>query len=371
MERLRIEPRPDWEAQVESTGFKFYRPEHQICWDESVCYVFKPEEMTAIEAATNEVQGMCEAVIDNVVQNQRYSEFNIPQYAWELIEQSWHRRDKNIFGRLDFSYDGQQPPKLLEYNADTPFAMPEASIVQKQWLQQVWPGKAEFNNIHQSLVNAWRAFESPIHLISFEHPVKKEADVNIAYLAATIKEAGRIAKVVQLYKVLWDGEYFREPDNTIIQTVVKLYAWEHLIDDVYGNHAHQRTMQIIEPIWKMILSNKALLVLLWELFPDHPNLLPAFFSCERINGDYAKKPLFGRFGENITLSSNNGSISSGGNYAEGPYVYQKLHPLPNMDGNYPTIGSWLIEGRSVGVVIREDITPITNEDSRQVPYFID
>ena len=359
------------EAQVESTGFKFYRPEHQICWDESVCYVFKPQEIAALETATNEVERMCMAVVDNVVQYQRYGEFNIPEYAWDLIEQSWQRGDINIFGRLDFSYDGIQPPKLLEHNADTPFTMPEASIVQNQWLEQVWPDKGQFNSIHKSLVAAWRAFESPIHLVSFEDPIKKEADINIAYFAETIKEAGGIAKVVKLDKVLWDGHFFRDPDNTVIKTVVKLYAWENLINDVYGNYAHQRTMQIIEPIWKMILSNKALLVLLWELFPDHPNLLPAYFDCKHIKGDYAKKPLFGRFGENITLFSNNVSISSSGNYAEGPYIYQKLHPLRNWDGNYATIGSWLIEGRSVGIGIREDITPITNEDSRQVPHFID
>lgn len=371
MERLLIKPRSDWEAQVESTGFKFYRPEHQICWDESVCYAFKAHEIAALEAATNEVERMCVAVIDNVVQYQRYGELNIPERAWELIEQSWLRGDANIFGRLDFSYDGIQPPKLLEHNADVPLTMSEASIVQNQWLQQVWPGKGQFNNIHQSLVAAWRGFSSPIHLVSFEDPYLKETDLNIAYFAETIKEAGRIAKVVKLDKVLWDGQYFRDPDNTIIKTVVKLYAWEYLINDVYGNYAHQKTMQIIEPIWKMILSNKALLVLLWELFPDHPNLLPAYFDCKRINGDYAKKPLFGRLGENITLHSNNGSISSSGNYAEGPYIYQKLHPLKNRDGNYATIGSWLIEGRSVGIGIREDITPITNKDSRQVPYFID
>ncbi len=30
----------------------------------------------------------------------------------------------------------------------------------------------------------------------------------------------------------------------------------------------------LEPAWKSIISNKALLPLLWEMFPNHPNLLP-------------------------------------------------------------------------------------------------
>ena len=82
-----------------------------------------------------------------------------------------------------------------------------------------------------------------------------------------------------------------------------------------------------------------------------------------------KKPLLGRLGENITLSIQNAKISSNGNYSEGPFVYQKLHPLPKNDGNYATIGSWLIEGKSVGISVREDTTPIINDDSRFVSSF--
>lgn len=370
MERLVLKPRSDWRSQVESTGFKFYRPEHLICWDESVCYAFSEKEIATLEAASNEIEKMCVAVVDHVVQYQRYGELNIPEYAWGLIEASWQRGDKNILGRLDISYDGVQPPKLMEYNADTAIVLPETSIVQKQWLEQVWPGKSQFNTIHQSLIAAWRAFKSPIHLTTFEVPETIEVDLNIRYLAETIKQAGGIAKVVKIDTILWDGEYFRDADNTRIHTVVKLYPWEHLLEDAYGNYSHQTTMQIIEPIWKMILSNKGLLVLLWELFPDHPNLLPAFFDSKAIKGDYAKKPLLGRCGENITLCSSNGQITHDGSYSEGPFIYQKLHSLPNMDGNYPTIGSWLIEGKSVGIGIREDITPITNINSRFVPHFI-
>jgi glutathionylspermidine synthase len=56
---------------------------------------------------------------------------------------------------------------------------------------------------------------------------------------------------------------------------------------------------IQEPIWKMILSNKAVLPILWELFPNHPNLLPAYFTEEEAKMNlsehgYVKKPIFGK-----------------------------------------------------------------------------
>ncbi|MGB7443187.1 MAG: glutathionylspermidine synthase family protein [Coleofasciculaceae cyanobacterium] len=34
----------------------------------------------------------------------------------------------------------------------------------------------------------------------------------------------------------------------------------------------------LEPAWKLILSNKAILPILWELFPNHPNLLPSYYD---------------------------------------------------------------------------------------------
>ncbi|MAC45963.1 MAG: hypothetical protein CMI12_03810 [Oceanospirillum sp.] len=34
-------------------------------------------------------------------------------------------------------------------------------------------------------------------------------------------------------------------------------------------------VDFLEPIWKTVLSNKALLPMLWQMFLYHPNLLPA------------------------------------------------------------------------------------------------
>jgi glutathionylspermidine synthase len=37
-----------------------------------------------------------------------------------------------LYGRFDLAYRGDGPPKLLEYNADTPTALFEAAVV--QWI---------------------------------------------------------------------------------------------------------------------------------------------------------------------------------------------------------------------------------------------
>ena len=47
-----------------------------------------------------------------------------------------------IYGRFDLAFDGKGPPKLLEYNADTPTALLEAAVIQWSWLKdQVRDGR--------------------------------------------------------------------------------------------------------------------------------------------------------------------------------------------------------------------------------------
>lgn len=368
MERLSITPRTGWQSQVEALGFSIHTQYGEIYWDERACYRFDPQEIAALETATNEVEKMCIAVVDNVVQFQRYGELNIPECAWQLIEESWQRGDKNLIGRFDFSYDGIAPPKLLEYNADTPTSLPETSLVQKQWLEQVRPGCQQFNHIHASLVAAWPHFNAERIHLTYRETCEEEL-VNVNYLADTVIQAGLTPKLLPINKVLSNGQYFFDTEKTVITTLFKLFPWERLFNDVYRNNAHQTTMQIIEPIWKMILSNKTLLVLLWEMFPDHPNLLPAYFDRQRFKGDYVEKPLFGRVGENVSLYSSKGNIISDGIYKNGPFIYQQAHLAPNFDGNYPIIGSWVIAGEAAGIGVREDASPISNDDSRFVPHF--
>ena len=40
--------------------------------------------------------------------------------------------------------------------------------------------------------------------------------------------------------------------------------------------------RFIEPGWRVLLNSKGLLPVLWELFPDHPNLLPAYWSPRQL-----------------------------------------------------------------------------------------
>ena len=188
---------------------------------------------------------------------------------------------------------------------------------------------------------------------------------NVDYLRDTVTQAGFEAPFLFVDEIGWDGTRFADPGNRPIAAMFKLYPWEFLLRDSFGGHIGRAATRWIEPAWRLLLSGKGILALLWELFPDHPNLLPAFREPGRTGGLEIAKPLFGREGANIVAPG----LTTDGPYGSEGFVYQQWAPLPCVDGNYPVIGGWIVGGRPHGIGIREDATPITRDTSRFVPHF--
>ncbi len=169
----------------------------------------------------------------------------------------------------------------------------------------------------------------------------------------------------------WNGEQFTDNEENIIEHVFKLYPWEWLSNEEFGANIPVASTQWIEPAWKSILSNKGILPILWELFPHSPYILPCYFETPGNLKDYVKKPVYSREGANTSiLRDGKEIIATEGEYGEEGFVYQALAELPDCDGNYPVIGSWVIDGKAGGMGIRESNTLITNNFSRFIPHLI-
>ena len=190
-------------------------------------------------------------------------------------------------------------------------------------------------------------------------------------------QAGLETKFIFTDEIGWDltNPVFLDSENQPIRNIFKLYPWEWLtIEDFGKNITHDRNKaHWIEPSWKMLLSNKAILPVLWELNPGHPNLLETYFEADnfKLGINYAKKPLLSREGQNIQLVDYGSVIAeTPGEYGEEGFIYQELCLLPEFDKNYPLIGSWIIGQESAGIGIRESETLITDNLSRFVPHVI-
>ena len=53
-------------------------------------------------------------------------------------------------------------------------------------------------------------------------------------------------------------------------------------------------------------------------------------------------------------------FSTPGTYGQEGFIYQQLAPVPNFDGYYPILGSWIVGGEAAGMGIREATTLITD-----------
>jgi glutathionylspermidine synthase len=392
MRRLKINTRSDWQGRVERVGLTYHTlADGSPYWDESACWEFTSGEIDRIEAATTELQKLALDAGDAIMDQDRLKQMGIPDAAAPAIRAAWNGEPPALYGRFDLAYDGTTI-KLLEYNADTPTGLIEAAVAQWYWLKDCFPDADQFNSVHEKLIAKWKDLKdyatSPVY---FAHGGAEEDAMTVSYLQDTAHQAGISTRFIKMNEIGWDAkrECFVDLQSKVIGTLFKLYPWEWLLREPFGLNALSTlppesplqaygprkdkrswgTMLWIEPIWKMIWSNKALLAILWELNPGHELLLPAYLDGPQGLRSYVRKPLLGREGAGIAVVKD-GAVAAGsleGESQEG-YVYQELASMAEADGKQAVFGSWVIDGEPGGMGIRESSGPVTNNTSCFVPH---
>lgn len=371
MQRIPLTPRPDWQAKAEALGFTYHTHEKGPYWDESAHYVLSTREVDELEAAANALHQLCLEAAQVVIDRGWWSRVGIPDKAVPAILASWERDDPSLYGRFDLAYDGATPPKLLEYNADTPTALIEAAVVQWYWLQERFPQGDQFNSIHEKLIEAWRNVAAErVHFAALRD--LPEDTQTVTYLMDTCQQAGFQTRWTAIDEIGWDRVAGRFVDNedAEVSALFKLYPWEWMWHESFAEFIPKAKNLFIEPPWKLLLSNKGLLPILWELNPKHPNLLPAFEKADAsLGGNYVRKPIFSREGSNVTLVERGATVEeNSGDYGEEGFIYQALAPIPDFSGNRPVCGVWIVNHEACGLGIREDTRRITGNLSRFVPH---
>lgn len=373
MKRVLCNPRSDFKQIVENQGLIWHDTGSNY-WHESAYYQFSSQQISEIERATEECHQLFLAAGDYLVSRPELlkEKFQIPEQFVPHIIHSWESEPPCLnYGRFDFGYDGINPPKLFEYNCDTPTSMLEAGVIQWLWKEEVFPDNDQFNSLHDKMVEAYRKLNiKDMHFAGVDDNLGEDA-VTIGYHMDLASEAGIVPHALHMSDigVAVTHDCFLDQDNRQIRNLFKLYPWEWLIQEEFGQYIPRKHTNWIEPMWKMLWSNKAILPILWELNPGHPNLLKTTFDAPYF-GSYVKKPALAREGANVTIVDY-GVIteSDGTGYEDNVFVYQDLYRLPKFDGKYPVIGSWCVNGWAAGMGIRESGL-ITNNQSQFTPHII-
>jgi glutathionylspermidine synthase len=384
MRRQEIAPRPNWRDRAEMIGFRHAEIGGIPYWDESAFFEFRLDEIElSIEEPTRELHEMCLDFAEAAVRDQALlTRLGIPLERHDDVAASWAARDTewSLYGRFDLAYDGQGPAKLLEYNADTPTALFESAVFQWTWLEEQRARGAipfdtdQFNSLHEALIARFATFphNALFHFAGYLDDVEDGGVID--YLADCATQAGQQIRRIDVERIGADAQgRFTDEDDVVITRMFKLYPWEWVFASDYAPLLRGSGCQFVEPLWKAMLSTKALLPLLWERHSGHPNLLPAYFDDDPRAGTLAahvRKPLFSREGANVSLVTPDGGFSVDGPYGSEGFIVQQATPLFRSSFGHAVLGSWIVGDTPCGLCLREDASPITRNTSRFLPHVI-
>ena len=377
MERIATGARADLARRMTELGLPAEHDDGTPYLIADAGYALDTTEIDEIYDASVELERMCLDLVNRVVNEDLFDRFDLSPLAARLVADSWDRQARNLIGRFDLAWRPGSPPKLLEYNAETPVALVEAARFQAEWCAVAAPGTIQFNEIEGRLVEAWRNFGLPRLPVHFTGAADDaEATLTLDFLAATARAAGLEAVRLDLDAIGWDGEKFLDADDRPIRTLFKLYPWAWLVEDDFGPHIESSGLVAIEPAWKMLLADKRMLPLLHEMFPGHPNLLPASLDADAIAGPAVAKPALGRDGAGVKMFAGGlGAPATGGDPQDpdprdGPLVYQTMAVLEKSGTASVLASTWMVASQPAGLALREADGDFVGPAARFVPHFV-
>ncbi len=350
-----------------------------------------------LQRATNELHHFFMRATEYVLKDdQLLQHFNIPTTLWPRIRSSWNnRKNSMITGRFDFSIS-ENGLKVYEYNADSASCYFEAARLQTEWANHFGCtiGSSPGEKLFASLVQAWKArdIKDILHIMQ---DFDDEETYHALFMKSAMEEAGIVVKILHgVADLHWRNESIVDADNIPIKRVWKTWAWETALDQIrHEMEDHQPAKNAVEasspprlvdvllrpdvmvnePLWTVIPSNKAILPVIWTLFPDHPYLLNSQFELTEslLQSGYVEKPIVGRSGENIIITHTDDIIdSTEGRFGNRQRIFQSLFRLPQIDSMNVQVCSFAVAGSFAGACVRVDPSLVIRGGSDVMPLRI-
>ena len=395
--------KPSVQSYIAKNGSRLADPNQT----ESVYFEMSSHLHNELKESTPELVEMFGKATEHVLNNPKYWHyFGFPDIYWDLATKSFKKGDKPISGRLDYSITPDNGIKCYEYNADSASCLMECGYTQGAWSDALALGSVGKNagaETAHTIADTWRKTLPPLTTVHFLHDDDEEERYHTLYMMQLAERAGMKCKEV----INFNGYTFNnkgeivDDEGQVVQHVWKTWSYITLLDKLRdaNYHLHQsgnvrlidlcfhHEIQVFEPIWTAIASNKAILPVLWELYPHHPYLLESTFELtnELRTIGYASKPVSGRCGENVTLHFPSTDMNtdhdhwndyyetetvtevkaSDGRFGNDNMIYQELCSLPKCGDSYVQVNTFTTgsNGKYAGTVTRVDNTPIVGLES--------
>lgn len=333
---------------LEQIGFSWHTDEDGSDYIESELVELTQEEAEAFYAAANELYDMYVAAAQYVIDNDLFSELEIPFNLIEAIKMSWENDVHwHLYGRFDLAggIDGK-PIKLIEFNADTPTCLFETAILQWAALKQnLLDEGRQFNNLYEALSENFKRlvtlgeeteefenlYEGWKILFSSVRGLDEE-EKTVRLLQSAAEAAGFVTNFAYADEVEFDDESGIWFNGENYEYWFKLIPWESIAIEESAlalyltNIMKNQKAIILNPAYTLLFQSKGIMKVLWDLFPNHPLLLQSDFTSLR-NVKQVRKPFLAREGANVTIFDENGRVvaNNGGEYEEGKFLWQEFN----------------------------------------------
>jgi len=377
---------------LESIGFSWHTDVDGSDYLSDKIVEISEVEAMAFYEASNELYDMFVEAGEYVIENGLLDEIGIPFNLQEIVKLSWENDVHwHLYGRFDFAggVDGV-PIKLLEFNADTPTSLLESSLIQWAILKKEGLDESkQFNNIHNALMDNFK------RVVTLEESVDKfseyyegwkilfssvkgydEDEATVRYLMSIAKEVGFECEFAYIDEVEFDEEGIYYGENRY-EYLFKLLPWEDIaieegeLASLLTKIVENQKAIILNPAYTLIFQSKAIMKVLWELFPNHPLLLETLYEPLEEKA-FVKKPIFGREGANIEIVDESGEVleETDGEYGVNRVIFQEFAKLnQDVEGNYYQAGVFFAyEGCGLG--FRSSNKMILNDMSKFVTHII-
>jgi len=338
---------------LEKIGFFWHTDPDDTPYVASEIVEVTSDEADAYYEAANELYDMFAEAGEYVIENELFHEIGIPFNLVEAVKMSWDNDVHwHLYGRFDFAggLDGK-PIKLIEFNADTPTALFETSILQWAILKlNNMEESHQFNNLYEALVENFK------RLIIMEEDVSnfdehydgwkilfssvrdnEEEESTVKLLQTIATEAGFETEFAYVDDVEFsdeEGVFYKEVNY---EYWFKLLPWEDIAIEesdlamILTNIMKNQKAIMLNPAYTLMFQSKAFMKILWDLYPNHPLLLETSF--DPLEGAQVEKRIFGREGANTVIVDADHKVlaETDGEYGEFGVIYQEYAELPTND----------------------------------------
>jgi glutathionylspermidine synthase len=358
------------------------------------------EDVLKIKKATEQLHKLFHKATQEILKYPSFhSRFNISRRNWEMIKNDFERtKHQYYYGRMDLGFNEDfSQIKIFEYNTGLCGDIYDTTYLQEGAFSHFVENNPFYNDNNVKTIPSgkdlilnlglrWETLlqnckNKTIYFI-YSHGDKEELLVLNCFFRA-LELRGIKYKLCsdnhcclrQSNGKLYDGQTGEEVD-----LVYKTHPWFNIFsklknkDCKCGNFYKfclNKSSKIVEPMWKTVMGNKALLPFIYEMNKNNPYLIPSSYNindpCFGDDEFVMEKGLVGRGSMMTKVVQRDKIKSTNPNYK---VIYQKIFKGNRIKDNYYIMGSWIVGEKYSGCFIKKSPQIINEYNCSVVPVRI-